>query len=184
MHESGFSVETFYHAAYVAFAFGCLMFGALAFRQILDNLEVRRMQLGEDLVALLSPIATIVLIGMTSFVVAVSFVCYSIQHPTVYAYAFPMVLGVQTLQFALRAAFQRVNLKTRGIVLRSVLFGRVIGAPYETITLIVVEHEVGWTRVTIHDGAGMVAVFRIFRHSTARMLRVLERACQCPIHSS
>ncbi len=184
MNEPGFSVETFYHAAYVAFAFGCLLFGALAFRQILDNLEVRRMQLGEDLVALLSPIATVVLLAMMSLVVATSFVCYSVQHPTVYAYAFPLVLGAQTLQFALRAVFQRVNLKTRGLVVRSVLFGRVVGAPYETIALIVVEREMGWERVSIYDGAGVVAVFRIFRHSTTRMLRVLERACQCPIQSS
>jgi hypothetical protein len=184
MNESTFSLATFYHASYVAFAFSCLLFGALAFRQVLDNLEVRRMQLGEDFDAFLSPVACCAITAMSAVVVLASFLCYRIEHPTIYAYAFPMVLAVQTVQFALRTLFQRTNLKTRGIVIRSVLFGRVVGAPYDDIRLVEVMPEMMWLRVEIHGDTGMLAVFRIFRFSGPALTRLLQRVCVCPVRTA
>jgi hypothetical protein len=184
MSESTFNVQTFYHAGYVAFAFGCLLFGALAFRQVLDNMEVRRLRLGEDLASFVSPIACIGLLSLAAFVILIAYPCYSSVRPTVYAYAFPLVLSVQALQLALRMYYQRVNLKTHGLVVRSVLFGKIVGAPYNTLTRVEVQAEALWIRVSLHDGTGVVVVFRIFRHSSARLLSVVKRSCNCPVHVS
>ena len=107
MSTPSFDWTTLLHAGYVAFVFGVLFFGALAFRQVLDNLEVRRLSMGEDRDSFLDAAGGIASGAVLVLLVLLLIICYGILTPTVFVYAIPLVLGVQWLQITLRLVFQR-----------------------------------------------------------------------------
>ena len=172
---------TLFHAAYVAFAFGVLFFGALAYRQILDNLELRRMRMGEDRDAFLSAPSVVVLIVLTILTIVLVGLSFNTPTPSIYQYALPLIIAVQTLQMALRIWFQRIAVKTRGIVVRSALFSSVKAVPYEEGIDIEMQREFVWTTVSIVRSPGDRVVFRIFTPSVPALRRVLEAWCDCQI---
>jgi hypothetical protein len=173
--------ELLFHAMYVAFAFSCLLFGALAFRQVLDNLEVRRMALGEDRKAYLSPVGTIVLVAGILLTSVVAWITFSADEPSVYSYALPLVLAVQNIQLGLRLWFQRAQVKTRGLVIRPVVLGYVQAIPFEDMVSVLVEPLPLWTTIRIETQAKVAAHFRIFRASQAQLVAILGNACSCRI---
>lgn len=175
-----FDWQTFFHAGYVAFVFAVLFFGALAFRQIVDNLEVKRLQLGEDRDSFLHAPTILLLGGAWSVVLVVGPFLYLNISPTVYSYALPLILGVQLLQLTMRAFFQRTQVKTRGLVVRSLLFDKVRGLPFSDIVMIRFVQDRFWVDVRIglkNEEAG----FRIFSFSAASLERMLEASCSAPI---
>lgn len=175
-----FDWETFFHAGYVAFVFSVLFLGALAFRQIVDNLEVKRLQLGEDRDSFLDAPVTIILgVGWLVILFFAPFVYLNVA-PTVYAYALPLILCVQLLQLTLRTFFQRTQIKTRGLVIRSLLFGQVRGLAFADIVMIRFVQDRFWVDVRIglkNEESG----FRIFSFSAASLERMLEASCTAPI---
>lgn len=175
-----FDWQTFFHAGYVAFVFAVLFFGALAFRQIVDNLEVKRLQLGEDRDSFLQAPTILLLGGAWSVVLVVGPFLYLKISPTVYSYALPLILGVQLLQLTMRAFFQRTQVKTRGLVVRSLMFDKVRGLPFSDIVMIRFVQDRFWVDVRIglkNEEAG----FRIFSFSAASLERMLEASCSAPI---
>lgn len=175
-----FDWQTFFHAGYVAFVFAVLFFGALAFRQIVDNLEVKRLQLGEDRDSFLNAPTMLLLGSAWSVVLVVGPFLYLNITPTVYSYALPLILGVQLLQLTLRAFYQRTQVKTRGLVVRSLLFDKVRGLPFSDIVMIRFVQDRFWVDVRIglkNEEAG----FRIFSFSAASLERMLEASCTAPI---
>lgn len=175
-----FDWQTFFHAGYVAFVFAVLFFGALAFRQIVDNLEVKRLQLGEDRDSFLHAPTILLLGGAWSVVLVVGPFLYLNISPTVYSYALPLILSVQLLQLTMRAFFQRTQVKTRGLVVRSLMFDKVRGLPFSDIVMIRFVQDRFWVDVRIglkNEEAG----FRIFSFSAASLERMLEASCSAPI---
>ena len=175
-----FDWQTFFHAGYVAFVFAVLFFGALAFRQIVDNLEVKRLQLGEDRDSFLQAPTILLLGGAWSVVLVVGPFLYVNISPTVYSYALPLILSVQLLQLTMRAFFQRTQVKTRGLVVRSLMFDKVRGLPFSDIVMIRFVQDRFWVDVRIglkNEEAG----FRIFSFSAASLERMLEASCSAPI---
>jgi len=176
-----FNLTTFYHAIYVSFAFSVLLFGGLAFRQTLTGIEVRRLQLGEDREAFLSPLAVLVTGCLGACTLSLAAVCFRVDDPSIYVYALPLVFAVQTLQIGLRTWFQQTNVKTRGVIVRAVLLGTIVGAPFETFRTVVVARELGWLQVTITTTADTELSFRIFRKSWPRFNGILERSSACTV---
>ncbi len=175
-----FDWQTFFHAGYVAFVFGVLFFGALAFRQIVDNLEVKRLQLGEDRDCFLDAPIAVVLGSAWLGVLLLGPVMYLNLPPSVYGYALPLIIGVQLLQLSLRTFYQRTQVKTRGLVVRSIMFDKVRGLPFAEIVMIRFIQDRFWVEVRIglqNEEAG----FRIFSFSAATLERMLQASCTVPI---
>lgn len=173
--------QTLFHAIYVAFAFACLFFGALAFRQVLDNLEVKRLKLGEDRDAFIHAPGVVFVFCFFMLAVLVGIVCYTIAPPSIYIYAFPLILGVQSVQMAMRLVFQRTQIKTKGIVVRSVLFDNVETIQYEDIVIVELHHALIWTTVTVRLSRPEPVMFRIFRFSAPALHRLINGASGCPV---
>ncbi|MEN9282041.1 MAG: hypothetical protein RL594_976 [Bacteroidota bacterium] len=158
--QDGWTV--FQHGAYVAFAFSVLLFGALAFRQILDDLEMRRQRSGEDLLLLYSAPGLLLLMLGVSLTVAVGVFCYSLQPPTVFRHALPLVGGVQMAQIYLRLHFQRTRLRTLAIVVRPIVRPGPIVLKYADIASVEFVDARLWTTVRLTGRQGQDVTFRIF----------------------
>lgn len=175
-----FDWTTFLHAGYVAFVFGVLFFGALAFRQVLDNLEVRRLSMGEDRDSFLDAAGGIVSAAVLVLLVPLLIICYGMLTPTVFIYAIPLVLGVQWLQITLRLIFQRTLVRTRGLVVRSVLFDKVKAVPFSEIVMVRFVKGTLWTDVRVGLPNEEIG-FRIFSFSADQLERLIQSATTAPV---
>jgi len=180
MSTPAFDWTTFLHAGYVAFVFGVLFFGALAFRQVLDNLDVRRLQMGEDRDSFVDAAGGVVSAVALSFLLLLVIVCFGILQPSIYTYAIPLVLGVQWLQITLRILYQRTLVRTRGLVVRSVLFDRVRAVPFDEIVMVRFIRGRLWTEVRIGLPKEEIG-FRIFSFSASQLQRLIEGASTAPV---
>jgi len=173
----------FLHASYVAFVFACLLFGALAYRQVLENLTVRRLKAGEDRRAFLSATSVLVLVALLAVNALLAWLCFRVEEPTVYAYALPLVMLVQNAQLAMRTVFQRTVAKTKALIVRSVLLERVRVASYADIIAVEFHYSWLWVQVTLDVLPDERVTFRIFRGSAPALSRILLASCICPITS-
>lgn len=175
-----FDWQTFFHAAYVAFVFAVLLFGALAFRQVVDDLEVRALQLGEDRESFLDAPVTLAL-GLAWLLVGlITLVAFARLEPSIYGYALPLILGVQVMQLTLRTVFQKTQIKTRGLVVRSILFHGVRPVPYEEIVMVRFVRHRFWVEVRVGLKNEEVG-FRIFSFSAPSLEHLFEASCSAPI---
>ena len=173
-------VQTLYYSAYVAFVFAVLLFGALAFRQVLDDLELRRKRVGEDRRAFLDPIAVAVILAALILTLTIAFCVVQFHEPSVYWYALPLIVGAQSLQMAFRVWFQRLQVKTKGVVVRSVLFDRLKVTPFDELGDVELRYESWWVNVTLSTPSERVR-FRIFRHSAPMLARMIHSSCGCDV---
>lgn len=172
----------FQHGAYVAFAFSVLLFGALAFRQVLDDLELRRRRSGEDLLLLYSaPGILLSLVGVLA-TVGIGMICYNTYPPTVFRYALPLVGGVQMTQILLRLHFQRTRLRTQSIVVRPLVRQGPVVVPYEEITEVEIRDARFWVKVQLAYGQGQHVAFRIFPFQKATVELRLRQSTSAEIH--
>jgi len=176
----GFDLEVFVHGAYVAFTFAVLLFGALAFRQVLDNLEVKRLMMGEDRDAFIDAPGAIFM-GICWFVALIlCIVMYGIVRPSVYSYALPLVFMVQIAQISMRLQFQRTLVKTRGIVVRSVLLARQRTALFDELVMVRMVKHSWWVDVRLGLQSEEIG-FRIFAFSAPSLERMLSASSTAPI---
>lgn len=174
------TLEIFFHSAYVAFVFSVLYFGALIYRQIIDRMEVRKLQMGEDRDAYIDAVpAGLVCLGIV-VLVPLGILCYGVFTPSIYTYALPLVVGIQCVQLGLRTLFQRTLIKTRGLVVRSVLFDRVKAIPFADIIAVRLTSRTGWVDVRVSLPTAEIG-FRIFSFSAKALEQQLQRACGAPV---
>ncbi|MBU3699388.1 MAG: hypothetical protein FGM33_05175 [Candidatus Kapabacteria bacterium] len=171
------------HGAYVAFAFGVLLFGALAFRQILDNLELRRKLSGEDLLLLYSAPGVILSLCGVLATVGVAMVCYRIEPPTVFRYALPLIGGVLMTQIMLRLHFQRTRVRTLALVVRPIVRPGPIVIQYSDMTGVELIGSTLWTTVRVLHAHGEPVAFRIFTFQRARLEQRLRQSSTATILS-
>ncbi len=171
------------HGCYVAFVFAIMLYGALAFRQISDNLDVRRLRMGEDRTSFVSaPGVLISVVGLSLSALLAVFLIVRPQ-PRIYFYALPLILAVQFSQILTRVYLQRTLVKTHGFVFRAIAFESIKAVRFESVIRADVERLGLWTKVTlaIVDGHLRHVTFRIFRFSEAALMRVLDTWCGCEI---
>jgi hypothetical protein len=175
-----FDWQTFFHAAYVAFVFAVLLFGALAFRQVVDDLEVRALQLGEDRESFLDAPVALVLGSAWILVCLITMVVFARLEPSIYGYALPLILTAQILQLTLRTVFQRTQVKTRGLIVRSILFHTVRPVPYGEIVMVRFVRHRFWVEVRVGLKNEEVG-FRIFSFSAPTLEHLFEASTSAPI---
>lgn len=171
------------HGSYVAFVFAVVLFGALAFRQISDNLLVKRLRMGEDRMAFVSaPGVLVALVGLL-LTLGVGIYVYADPIPRIYYYALPLILGVQFTQVLMRVYMQRTLIKTRGFVFRSIAFERIRPVRFASVRMADLTHYVLWTKVTLTFVENEIdhVTFRIFPFSEKALRRILEGWCACEI---
>jgi hypothetical protein len=186
MPQNGISEQTlvFLHASYVAFVFGVLFFGALAFRQVLDNLDVRRVSqaeaLGEDRDSFVDAGASVTMILIWLGLVALATVIYALLPASVYTYALPLIGAVQALQITLRVYFQRTLVRTRGVMVRRVWMSRL--RPIRFADLVMVRLRTGrvWTDVVLGLPQEEVR-FRIFSLQAPRIASIVQASSTAPV---
>ncbi|MCO6466225.1 MAG: hypothetical protein J5I53_06385 [Bradyrhizobiaceae bacterium] len=174
------TLDIFFHSCYVAFVFAVLFYGALVYRQILDGFEVKKLRMGEDRDAYVDGRSAWVVIVGVVILIPLSMLCYSTVSPSIYAFALPLVFFVQISQLAMRIFFQRTLVKTRGIVVRSVLFDRVKAAPFADVIAVRMIRHAFWVEVRIALPANEIG-FRIFPFSAASLERLFATACTAPV---
>lgn len=174
------------HGSYVAFVFALVLFAALGFRQLSDNLAVRRLKMGEDRIGFISAPGVVVSLSGLVLSGSLGFYLWLYPVPRIYFYALPLILIVQFTQVLIRVYMQRTLVKTRGFVFRSIAFDSIRGIPFERIVRADVQRFAVWTKVTllvVDDKFGHVT-FRIFPFSEAALIRILEGWCACEIRRS
>ena len=164
----------FFHGAYVAFAFGVLLFGALAYRQVLDNLDMRRLKFGEERASYVSAPGILLAVGVALCTVLLMGVMYSKPHESIFLYALPLILLVQTTQMFLRVVFQRTRLTTQGVLVRPLLRSGQTAVHYDAMITVSFRSERLWTAVTVIDAVHGPVTFRIFAFSVAPLEKILR----------
>lgn len=164
----------FFHGAYVAFAFAVLLFGALAYRQVLDNLDVRRMKFGEERASYVSAPGILVAVAVGMATVLMMGFLYSVPHESIFLYALPLILLVQTMQMFLRLIFQRTLLTTMGIIVRPALRAELRAMHYDRMITVSFRSERLWTAVTVLDSSDGPVTFRIFAFSVGPLQQILR----------
>ncbi len=174
------NTEIFIHATYVAFSFAILLYGALAYRQIVDNIQTRQLRMGEDRAAFVHAPFLVLSICGALLVVPLAIVCYTKLAPSVYTYALPLVGAVQVSQLLLRTLMQQTLIRTRGIIVRSILTGSVQSLRYEN--MVVVRFIPHGMFVTICVGLQTREVrFRIFWFSAKKLEGILATSTHAPL---
>lgn len=158
------------YGAYVAFAFACILFGGLAYRQVIDMLELRATKTGEDLDLFVSAPGVLFATLAALALVPIGWLCYGVGEPSIWKYALPLVGLVQLAQLVVRLHFQRLRLRTRAIVVRYVLRSESMIIQHAEVEHVHVGRNLLWSTVTITDSHNKVASFRIFRFSEDRLL--------------
>ncbi len=175
------------YAIYVAFVYACLALGATAYRQIVDNLELLKINLGEDIYFLYDPMSFLIVAVLIVVFGILGFLALYIWEPIILAYVIPLAVGVNIVQIALRAHFQRLIVRTGGIVGRNIFNGKLEAVGYEQVLMGEVEREWMWDCVTLHyahpTDKGQVQRFRrrLSHKSTSRVVTILESSTDAKI---
>jgi hypothetical protein len=171
-----------FHGSYVAFVFACLFMGALAYRQILDDIDVRRLKLGEDRKSFISAPGVFLVGGVLVVTIAIGGLLYANADPSIWAYAFPLIVLAQILQMTLRLVFQRTQAKTLGIVVRPALRPGPLAVHYDSIVAVSLQAERFWTTVSLVSTTSGPVTFRIFRFSVSSLEQILRSSTTASIH--
>jgi hypothetical protein len=152
--------QFFVHALYVAFTYGCVALGALAYRQIADNLQTQKVGLGEERYLFIDP-RIVIPVGVLLFFSAI-FIMFIFTHddvghvdiathstPGLIFFVVPLVFAVNIIQFSLRAWWQKTSVRTNGILVKRILSERFMAIPFDTIQQVVIERNFLWAVIRI-----------------------------------
>lgn len=168
------------HALYVGFVFAVLQGGALLFRLFIDRREIRLLEMGEDRQSYVDGAVACLLVCCTLALIPIFLLCFSTNNPTIYIYALPIVLTIQLVQLGFRLYFQRTLVKTKGILVQSMLRRSVGVAPFRDIVVVRFIHAGVWVNVRLSLPNNEV-VFRIFSFSAPSLELLLSTASKAPV---
>ncbi len=149
-------------ALYVTFVTASIGFGALYYRKVVDDLELKSVKLGEELYCLFDPKAFIG-IGIFAFFFCIFVLLLSMKTdllheemnmsaPGLVLMVVPMVLLTNMVQLYLRARWQRLSVRSYGILIRRMLSEKRYELYYDSGPMTVfVEREFLWFRMRFVD---------------------------------
>ncbi|MBL7974685.1 MAG: hypothetical protein JNJ85_07215 [Candidatus Kapabacteria bacterium] len=175
---------------YVAFVYAVLAFGALAYRQIIDNQYIKTISLGEERYLLFDPRVFVVISVLFLFfsifvaiIISTKDVYYADVHNTVPGliyFVIPAVCIVSAVQLYLRAYWQRTSVRTGGIIIRRMLTEDVADIPFEDITKIHVQRESLWCVVLFYtDSVDVFAMCRVSGKGLDKLLNTINGYTHC-----
>lgn len=140
-----FDSVVFFHALYVGFAYSMLAFGATYYRQVVDDLDLQEVHLGEDMfIADMTPVIWLS-VGSFFFVFCIFATIALLQSEgNIFLYVIPIACAINIAQLLLRAHHQRLLIKTQGIIVRHLLIEGNIPLAYDDVRRIYINEFVGW----------------------------------------
>jgi hypothetical protein len=134
----------FLYALYVVFAYGMLALGATYFRNTLDAKQRAEINVGETLLFVVNPI-TYLLLGTIFFLFCIfALIALNLSTPTVLAYVFPLALFINAVQVLYRASEQRVELCTKGLIIRPIFLGETQSIVVENMIRVEITPTMSW----------------------------------------
>lgn len=182
MFTAEFSLETLYHAMYLAFVYSLLAFGASIYRQLLDDFSIQDIKLGEDMYFSYDPLMMLWMLSFVVFAGLFEWIALEWSEPRVELYCVPLMAMINAVQVYYRMSQQRLQIKTLGLVGRDVFEERFRVINYDQIHLVEVLQDPVWNVVMMYyteheDDTGKdVKIFR--RRMTRRMLPKLVTALE------
>ncbi len=168
------------HACFLAFIYALLALGASAYRQILDDFAAKNVKMGEDLDISYDPFMMVILGGILALTALFTWIALAWNEPRIELYVVPLCLLINFMQFYYRMHQQRLQIKTLGLVGRTIFEEGWSVVSYENIHLVEVEQDPIWDTVVMYytekaDATGKDAKeFR--RRMTHSMRKVLLEA--------
>jgi hypothetical protein len=165
----------FFHALYVGFTYALLAFGAMYYRQILDNLDTKKVRLGEDLFTFIDPASIAFIIVLCGLFCIFAFIALT-REPRTLFYVIPIAFLINIIQLIFRTQRQRGKVKTEGILIRYMLFISGNAAiRYEDLVCVEVIRELFWFKIIFFtDETEPKAQCRMTDTTMQEFLKILE----------
>jgi len=181
-----FDTVIFYHALYVGFAYSMLAFGATYYRQVVDDLNLQEVSLGEDIASVeLTPVIWLS-VGSFFFVFCIFAVIALIQSEgNIFLYVIPIACAINITQLLMRAHHQRLLIKTQGIIVRHLLIEGNIPIPYRDVKRIYINEFIGWFVVEFFTDDDNVPVgsCHLRTQDLSHIIRIFrQKNPQCSVH--
>ena|GEM_PF-6568855 len=170
------------YACFLAFIYALLALGASAYRQILDDFAAKDVKLGEDLDTSYDPFMMVILCGILALTALFTWIALAWSEARIELYVVPLCLLINFMQFYYRMHQQRLQIKTLGLVGRTIFEEGWRIVRYDNIHLVEVEQDPIWDTVVMYytekaDATGKDAIeFR--RRMTHRMRKELIEALE------
>ncbi len=182
-------------ALYVTFCTASIGFGALYFRKVVDDLELKKVLLGEELYLLYDPKAFLG-IGIFAFFFCIFVFLLSLKQdltheernmsaPGLILMVVPMVLVVNMIQLYLRARWQRLSVRTGGLLIRRMFSEKMVQIRFSQRPLkVIVERESLWFRLLFADREGnSIGRCSVSAKGLEKMLETIGRVPEWTIQS-
>jgi Co/Zn/Cd efflux system component len=142
-----FDFTVFLYSSYVAFAYSCLAYGALAFRQVSDSIDDKEFSSGEEFFSILNPTSTYLII-----VYCILFIIFAIasllqSEPIMVLYVASLAFCVNISQVVIRGRYQRHSIHRNGIIFRYIYFGENFFVEFSKIEKVRFSSELFWISV-------------------------------------
>ncbi|MCS6807710.1 MAG: hypothetical protein RML40_03365 [Bacteroidota bacterium] len=138
------------YACFLAFIYALLALGATAYRQILDDVAAKDVKLGEDLDASYDPLMMVILGGIVLLAVLFTWIALAWSEARIELYVVPLCLAINFVQFYYRMHQQRLQIKTLGLVGRTIFEEGWRLVRYDQIYRVEVEHDPLWDTVIMY----------------------------------
>lgn len=138
------------YACFLAFIYALLALGATAYRQILDDFAAKEVKLGEDLDTSYDPFMILILSGILFLTALFIWIALAWNEARIELYVVPLCLLINFLQFYYRMYQQRLQIKTLGLVGRTIFEEGWSLVRYEQIHLVEVEEDPIWDTVVMY----------------------------------
>jgi len=172
----------FLYAIYVAFAYGMLALGATYFRNSLDARQRSEINMGETLIYVVNPLTYLLLGTILLLFCIFAVIAMSLSTPTVLAYVFPLALFTNAVQVLYRASEQRVEICTKGLIIRPIFLGETKSIEYEQLIRVEITPTMSWFSCQFHvlpfDYAGQCLLNEEQKNT---LISVLNRTSLCEI---
>ncbi|MES2764418.1 MAG: hypothetical protein V4642_01010 [Bacteroidota bacterium] len=170
-----FSPLIFFHALYVGLTYALMAFGAMYYRQVLDNLETKKVRLGEDLFTFIDPASIAFIIVLCGLFCIFAFIAITRKPQTLF-YVIPIAFAINIIQLIFRTQKQRGKVKTEGILIRYMLFISGNAAiRYDELVCVEIVRELFWFKIIFFtDETEAKAQCRMTDTVTKEFLKILE----------
>ncbi len=146
-----FDGTLFLYALYVGFVYSALAFGALWFRQFVDDAAAKEIRLGEDIHMTRNPAGALLTGGFFLFFCIFAAVALLAPAPGMITYVIPIACGINVVQISLRTLWQTIDFRTEGILIRFLLKDKPVGIRYDDLVKIEIRRFGSWYTVSFFE---------------------------------
>lgn len=146
-----FDTIVFLHSLYVGLVYSMLAFGATYYRQIVDDLDLQDISLGEDVHTSFTPAIWLSVGAFFSVLCIFALVALLQNEGNIFLYIVPIACTINIIQLLWRARNQQLMVKTQGIVIRHLLIEGNIPIAFTDMSRVHIAEFIGWFTLEFYD---------------------------------